>query len=89
MKASLVRGCSQSEVNAVDGILIKVFATALALSQVATRPDDVKMQFDPVRDQAEVVQLLQGGCAHIRKAFDVEDIPRYIKYPAIFAGGRA
>ena len=66
---------SQSEVNAVDGILIKIFATALALSQVATRPDDVKMQFDPVRDQAEVVQLLQGGCAHIRKAFDVEDIP--------------
>ena len=59
----------------MDGILIKIFATALALSQVATRPDDVKMQFDPVRDQAEVVQLLQGGCAHIRKAFDVEDIP--------------
>ena len=59
----------------MDGILIKIFATALALSQVATRPDDVKMQFDPVRDQAEVVQLLQGGCTHIRKAFDVEDIP--------------
>jgi hypothetical protein len=59
----------------VDGILIKVFATALALSQVATRPDDVKTQFDPARDQAEVVQLLQAGCAHIRKAFDVEDIP--------------
>ena len=59
----------------MDGILIKIFATALALSQVATRPDDVKMQFDPVRDRAEVVQLLQGGCTHIRKAFDVEDIP--------------
>jgi penicillin-binding protein 1A len=59
----------------VDGILIKIFATALALSQVATRPDDVKMQFDPARDQAEVAQLLQSGCSHIRKAFDVEDIP--------------
>jgi penicillin-binding protein 1A len=59
----------------VDGILIKIFATALALSQVATRPDDVKLQFDPARDQAEVVQLLQAGCTHIRKAFDVEDIP--------------
>jgi penicillin-binding protein 1A len=59
----------------VDGILVKIFATALALSQVATRPDDVKTQFDPVRDQTEVVQLLQAGCTHIRKAFDVEDIP--------------
>ena len=58
----------------MDAILIKVFATALALSQVTTRPDDVKTQFDPVQDQPAVVQLLSAGCAHMRKAFDIENI---------------
>ena len=32
---------------------------------------------DPIRsdaDQAQVAQLLQAGCAHMRKAFDIEDI---------------
>jgi 1A family penicillin-binding protein len=58
----------------MEAILVKVFATALALSQVATRPDTIKTQFDPVQDQAEVVQLLGAGCAHMRKAFDIENI---------------
>ncbi|HXF86890.1 MAG TPA: transglycosylase domain-containing protein [Xanthobacteraceae bacterium] len=58
----------------MDAILIKVFATALALSQVATRPDAVKVQFDPERDQAEVVQLLRDGCRHMLRAFDIENI---------------
>ena len=39
-----------------------------------TRPDAVKTQFDPVRDQAEVVQLLRDGCSQMRKAFDVEEV---------------
>ena len=34
----------------------------------------MKTQFDPVKDRAEVVQLLRAGCAHMRKAFDIEDI---------------
>ena len=55
-------------------ILIKMFATALALGQVTTRPDAVRTQFDPVHDRAEVVQILKDGCAHMRKAFDVEDL---------------
>ena len=54
-------------------ILVKMFATALALSQVTTRPDTVRTEFDPVNDQSEVVQILRDGCAHIRKEFDVED----------------
>ena len=54
-------------------ILVKMFATALALSQVTTRPDAVRTEFDPVNDQGEVVQLLRDGCSHIRKEFDVED----------------
>src|SRR5712691_5547225 len=55
-------------------ILVKIFATALVLGQVTTRPDAVKPEFDPVRDQAEVVRILRDGCAHMRKAFDIEDI---------------
>ena len=58
----------------MDAVLIKIFATALTLSQVATRPDAVKTQFDQVQDQAEVVQLLRNGCAHMLKAFDIENL---------------
>ena len=55
-------------------LLIKLFATALTFSQIATRPEAVKTSFDPLRDQAEVTQILRDGCGHLRKAFDVEDI---------------
>jgi penicillin-binding protein 1A len=55
-------------------VLIKLFATALALAQVTTRPESPKTEFDPVADQPEVVQLLRSGCAHMRKAFDIEDL---------------
>ena len=58
----------------MEAILVKIFATALALSQVTTTPDAVKTQFDRGRDQEEVARLLSAGCAHMRKAFDIEDI---------------
>src|SRR5215831_16083593 len=58
----------------METILVKIFATALALSQVTTTPDAVKTQFDLVRDQEQVAQLLHAGCTHMRKAFDIEDI---------------
>src|SRR5262245_9790866 len=58
----------------METLLVKIFATALALSQVATTPDAVKTQFDRVRDQEQVAQLLHAGCTHMRKAFDIEDI---------------
>ena len=58
----------------MNAILVKIFATALALSQVTTQPGTVKTEFDPVRDQDEVVRILRAGCAHIRKAFDIEDV---------------
>ena len=57
----------------MNAILIKIFAVALTLSQITTR-SDVKTEFDPVRDRAEVVQLLHDGCAHMLKAFDLENI---------------
>src|ERR1700722_10294951 len=56
----------------MDMILIKILAAFLALSQVTTRPDAIKTHFDPARDQAAVTQILRDGCAHMRKAFDVE-----------------
>jgi penicillin-binding protein 1A len=58
----------------MNTILIKIFATALALSQVTARPDAVKTQFDPQRDRSEVAQILRDGCTQMRKTFDIEDI---------------
>ena len=60
--------------HAMNLILVKMFATALALAQVTTRPESLKTEFDPVNDQAAVVQILKDGCAHMRKAFDIEDL---------------
>ena len=58
----------------MEPLLVKVLATALALSQVTTRPDAVKTEFDPVQDQTEVIQLLGAGCTYMRKAFDIKNI---------------
>ena len=58
----------------MDLILVKMFATALALSEVTTHPDAVKTKFDPVEDRGEVVQVLRDGCAHMKSAFDIESI---------------
>ena len=58
----------------METLLVKIFATALALSQVTTAPNAVKTQFDRVADQQEVGRLLHAGCTHMRKAFDIEDI---------------
>jgi hypothetical protein len=58
----------------MDLILVKIFATALALSEVMTQPEAVKTHFDAVADQDKVVQTLRAGCAHMRRAFDIESI---------------
>ncbi|MEW6455000.1 MAG: PBP1A family penicillin-binding protein [Pseudomonadota bacterium] len=58
----------------MEAILVKVFATALALSQVVARPDAVKTQFDPEQDKAEVVRVLNDGCTYMKKAFDIENL---------------
>jgi membrane carboxypeptidase/penicillin-binding protein len=58
----------------MNAVLIKMFATALALSQVTASPENVKTHFDPIADKEAVAQVLRDGCAHMRKAFDVEDI---------------
>jgi penicillin-binding protein 1A len=58
----------------MDILLVKIFATALALSEVMTQPQAVKTHFDPAQDRAEVVQILRNGCAHMRAAFDIESV---------------
>jgi penicillin-binding protein 1A len=58
----------------MESLLVKIFATVLALSQVATAPEAVKTRFDRTQDQPQVAELLRAGCAHMRKAFDIEDI---------------
>jgi membrane carboxypeptidase/penicillin-binding protein len=58
----------------MDAILVKILAAFLTLSLVTTRPDAIRTQFDPVQDQAEVIRIMRDGCAHMRKAFDVESI---------------
>ena len=45
----------------MDLILVKIFATALALSEVMTQPQAVKTHFDAVADQDKVVQTLRAG----------------------------
>ena len=55
-------------------ILIKILAMGLALAQITTRPDAVRTAFDQASDQTEMVSLLRDGCAHFRKAFDIESI---------------
>ena len=50
----------------MDTILVKIFATALALSQVTTQPQAVKTHFDPLKDQDEVeMRLDEIGRAHV------------------------
>src|SRR5262249_17459336 len=65
------------------------------LSQVGAGPDKVKTEFDPIQDQQQVVGLLRGGCAQVRKAFDIEDIniddliATAMDDPEAIAGGHA
>ena len=58
----------------METLLVKIFATALALSQVTTAPEAVETRFDRELDQPRVATLLRAGCTHMRKAFDIEDI---------------
>ena len=72
----------------METLLVKIFATALALSQVATTPDAVKTQFDRAGEpggapppsargrhpQRDHSRSPSSQAAHPTKAFDIEDI---------------
>jgi penicillin-binding protein 1A len=55
----------------MDALLIKIFATALTLSQVASGSEP-RTSFDRSADQQNVIELLRAGCQQMRRAFDVE-----------------
>jgi len=57
----------------MDALLIKIFATALTMSQVPPLRTPSKL-IDRAADQGTVVNLLRAGCVHMRKAFDIEDL---------------
>src|SRR5580704_9260933 len=59
----------------MESVLVKILAVVLALSQVSTRPDEVKTHFDSTADRAQVLELLRAGCDHMRKVFKVENLP--------------
>ena len=79
----------------MDALLVKIFATALTLSQATTAPDALKTHFDRAADQGKVVALLRQGCAHIRKVFEIEDLnlddllATALEDPELTAGGSA
>jgi penicillin-binding protein 1A len=79
----------------MDILLVKIFATALTLSQGTTAPDALKTEFDRVADQSKVVSLLRDGCTHMRKVFEIEDInlddllATAMEDPELVAGGNA
>src|SRR5215471_10247688 len=58
----------------MEAVLVKIFATALALSQDMTTSSAVKTEFDRRSDQPRVAKILNAGCAHMLKAFEPEDI---------------
>src|SRR5262249_13232640 len=66
--------CWCTRARLMESLIVKIFATALAFSQVATAPEAVQTRFDRAQDQQEVAQLLRAGCAHMRKALDIENI---------------
>ena len=58
----------------METLLVKLLATALALSQVTTTPEAVLTEFDRQRDQPQVTQILHAGCTHMLEAFELEDV---------------
>src|ERR1700761_1096510 len=58
----------------MESILVKIFATAFALSEVLTHPGSVRTHLDPTYDQDKVVRVLRAGCDHMRRGFDIENI---------------
>jgi 1A family penicillin-binding protein len=58
----------------METAFVKILAAALAFSQAAVNPHTVKPEFDREHDQRLVEEMLQAGCAHMMKAFEIENI---------------
>jgi penicillin-binding protein 1A len=49
----------------MNPMLLQKLAVALTVSQIFTAPDNIKDHFDPVNDQKQVLEIMQGGCKAI------------------------
>ena len=58
----------------MEAILVKILATALALSEVTVTPHAIKTEFNRDLDQQQVEELLQAGCTHMINVFQIENI---------------
>jgi penicillin-binding protein 1A len=58
----------------METILVKILATALALSEVTVTPHAIKTEFNRDLDQQQVEELLQAGCTHMINVFQIENI---------------
>ena len=58
----------------MEALLIKILATALALSQAMVNPNAIKTEFSRDRDQQQVAEILQAGCTHMIQDFQIENI---------------
>jgi penicillin-binding protein 1A len=58
----------------METVFVKILAAVLAFSQAAVAPHGVRSEFDRNRDQRQVVELLQSGCTHMIKVFEIENI---------------
>jgi penicillin-binding protein 1A len=58
----------------MEALFVKILATALAFSQAMVTPHAIKTEFSRDRDQQQVGELLQAGCTHMIKAFQIENI---------------
>jgi penicillin-binding protein 1A len=65
-------------------ILVKIFATALALSEVTTQPQAVKSHFDAVADQDEVVQTQRRAIRQADRRYGGERDQRIESFLADF-----
>ncbi len=56
-------------------LVIKILAVGLTLSQLFTKPvEEFKSHFDAQADQAQIEQLLNGGCQYVVKEFGAQKI---------------
>lgn len=58
----------------MEAAFVKILAAALAFSQATVDPHAIRTQFSDRDDQHAVVEILQAGCAHVLKSFEIENI---------------
>nr|HMN68315.1 transglycosylase domain-containing protein [Bdellovibrionales bacterium] len=70
----------------LDTLIVQVLAVGLTVSQLFNLPPEkFKMQFHPQTDQAEVVEILKGGCQLFEKEFADEMKEEDVTFDDLFS----